>query len=220
MQESAMAGHLTNLTLLGRSLARLNRHEFPYPHANAQDVFDEDVRRALCDELDQCPWRRQQDKLQRLSSCWEIAAHLVSTPAAWMVEQPAIDLMRTHLARIFRKSMEPRWEVIAHRMEPGDWIGAHNDAPVGGRRTHRLTFILGGSPGEGRGGELMLIGPDATGTEREIAAARENSAIALEFSRESFHRVQVVESGVRYSLVYAFWSNGPASVGTATARIP
>lgn len=59
-----------------------------------------------------------------------------------------------------------------------------------------------------RGGELVLLGNENSSLPLQLCS-QNNSAIVMEFSRMSYHRVEPVEEGVRYSFVFSFWKQEP-----------
>jgi hypothetical protein len=196
----------TRLHWLDSALNRLERWEAPFLHATGEDVLDKAVALELLGYLEQYPsWESKKGDWYFYESAGNMAKPLRSSGLDWIVGPETIDVISEHLARIFQKPIKPGiFQVEAHRMSAGQWIGPHNDAPEQGRRTHRFVVTL--SRSEVCGGELVLIGDKDKGHVPVEIRSRHSSAIAMEFSRKSFHRVEPVKEGVRYSLVFSFWA--------------
>jgi len=104
-------------------------------------------------------------------------------------------------------------------MLPGHRIGIHTDTPRYGSETHRLLINLNAGFEDEYGGHLVLFDPDDPADSAVMVRPVHNSAVAMEFSDDSWHCVDEIRSGKRYSLVYSFWIEGhTAQTETADAK--
>jgi len=199
----------TRLHWLDSALSRMETCETPFPHSQIDDVLDEAAALELLCWLEQyTSWQLKQGDWHAYESTGTMPPQrLRSAGMGWIVAPETIEIISEHLGRIFQKKMRPgAFQVEAHRMSAGQWIGRHNDTPTEGRRTHRFVITLGRTGV--RGGELVLLGNENANLPLPISS-RHNSAIAMEFSPMSYHRVEPVEEGFRYSLVFSFWKQEP-----------
>lgn len=103
-------------------------------------------------------------------------------------------------------SARPRSKSNAHRMLPGHRIGIHTDTPNHGTETHRFLINLNAGFDDSYGGHLVLFDKDNLCEDALVVLPPgHNSAAAMEFSDRSWHWVDEVKSGMRFSLVYSFW---------------
>jgi hypothetical protein len=205
MNMELQTGRDTHVQWLDSALSRLEILRTPFPHATGDDILDEAAAlESLC-WLEQCNlWQLKKGDRHSYESTGHIE-RLISGGMGWIVGSEALGVIGEHLGRIFQRKMKPgTFQLEAHRMSAGQWIGPHNDAPIEGRRTHRFVITL--SRSEVCGGELVLIGDKQAENVPAQICSRHNSAIALEFSQKSFHRVDEVKKGTRYSLVFSFWA--------------
>jgi hypothetical protein len=70
--------------------------------------------------------------------------------------------------------------------------------------THRLVIQF--SPPELQGGELLLHGSRQDDDVQARFPSAFNSSVAFALSSDSYHSVTPVEGGVRYTIIYSFWS--------------
>jgi hypothetical protein len=131
--------------------------------------------------------------------------------------------MRRHLERVFGITLSSiHHEILAHRMLPGHRIGIHTDTPTSGTETHRLLINLNAGFEDEYGGHLVLLDVHNLADSAVIVPPVHNSAVGMEFSDHSWHCVDEIRSGKRYSLVYSFWIEGfdsdTAPTETADAR--
>lgn len=196
------------LQWLDSALSRFETLEVPFHHAKGGDILDTAVALELLYWLEQyTSWQLKKSDWHAYESTGNLAERLASSEISWIVGSETIGVVSEHLGRIFQKKMKAgAFQVEAHRMSAGQWIGPHNDAPGQGRRTHR--FVINLSRSEVDGGELVLLGDKAVVNIPAQICARHNSAIAMEFSQTSYHRVEPVKEGTRYSLVFSFWEQG------------
>jgi 2OG-Fe(II) oxygenase superfamily len=124
--------------------------------------------------------------------------------------------MLHHMERLFgREFARDRIEICAHRMLTGHRIGIHTDCPRDGTETHRLVVHLCERYHEGQGGELALLDRDDPEGSLRVLLPHHNSAVLMEFSARSWHTVEAVTEGIRYSLLYSFWVKSPEVTVTA-----
>jgi hypothetical protein len=190
--------------------ARLSRFELvekPFRHATVKAVLDDGTAsKLLCWLQTEAVWTCKVQSFYRFSECLDFCEK-VPAEVRWITEDGARKVMCSHLERLFQRNIDSkRGQVAVHRMTTGDYIARHNDEPACGRRTHRIVIALSSSSADRcDGGELVLLG-DTPALESVTVQPRHNSAVAMEFSKNSFHLVQPVSGGTRFSVVYSFWA--------------
>lgn len=194
------------LVALDKGLARLRRCDLPCTHAVAADIFDDLLARQLLQAACGMQWHHSHSSWHSfLSARPSVAECQSASPAAGLTGPRAREIMRMHIGRTFARQLASKVQFSVLRLEEGHWIGTHNDSPAPDGCSHCLVFAFS-SAKPNRGGEFVLMRFDRTGRKRdEVIAGHHNSAIAIEMSAHSFHRVGRVYEGPCYFLVFSFW---------------
>lgn len=112
--------------------------------------------------------------------------------------------MAARVQQIFRVTLRPYVDMIAHKLIPGQSVGIHTDYDA--MQTHRLIIHLNRGWTAQNGGVLLLHDEDdpAVPPSRRVPPIHRR-AVAFEISPRSLHSISRVERGERYSLVYTFF---------------
>lgn len=211
-----------SLATLGAALDGARLMTDPFPHFVLPNLFDDATAGNILRWLEEeAPWAVESRAFYLHHGCANLAALTAGGPAAAVAAPETLRLMRQHLARVFGVGLRAdRSEVNAHRMLPGHRIGLHNDSPVRGTETHRLLINLNSGFDDAHGGHLVLLDPRAPEESAVIVRPLHNSAVAMEFSDRSWHCVDEIRAGKRYSIIYSFWrdqahEDAAESVGAA-----
>jgi 2OG-Fe(II) oxygenase superfamily len=209
------------LTTMESALSNVQLVSKPFPHFAIPDVFDPETAKAILTWLDNdVSWAVESRRFYVLHGCSELTESVGETPAAVIGAPETLQCMRRHLERIFGITLSStRYDLQAHRMLPGHRIGIHTDTPRYGSETHRFLINLNAGFEDEYGGHLVLFDPDDPADSAVMVRPVHNSAVAMEFSDDSWHCVDEIRSGKRYSLVYSFWNEGfkPETAQTETA---
>jgi hypothetical protein len=128
------------------------------------------------------------------------------SPASIVCCSDVVTAIREYLAGIFRVEFDKaKLNICAHRLLPGHRIGIHNDSPVGGTETHRFVVHFSEVFDDSFGGHLALFSRDDPAGSLKIVRPEHNCAVGMEFSADSWHFVDEIKRGVRYTLLYSFW---------------
>lgn len=205
------------LVALDNGLARLHRGEIPYKHAATVDIFDEELVSQLVQAFAYgVQWQHSEGLWHSFSYASPAAVDwLCGSPIAGLIGTQAQEIMRAHLGTTFAREFTSKVELCIHRLDEGQWIGTHNDSPAPSGRSHCLVFTFSPAKLPRRGGEFLLMRFDPTGRKRdELVVGGHNSAVAIEISDQSFHRVGRVCEGRCYFLVCSFWAGYAADETT------
>lgn len=126
-----------------------------------------------------------------------------------LVAPEMLDCLRQKLEAAFGDRLRPQIQIVAHRIDPGQRIGIHNDMREGGE-THRLTVQLNRGLNDNDGGFFVLFNSDDANDVHRILRPISGSAIGFAISSNSHHAVSRLHAGVRYTLVYSFQMDGDA----------
>lgn len=182
--------------------------EHPFPHLLISDLVAPHRAEALLGWLESgARWRFQQTSFYQQYSCSNIADLADGDEgflgAAFLASQ------RRSLERTFDVELDPhRIYACAHRLIRGTGIGIHTDRPGEGRETHRLVAHFTRDFSDANGGHLLFFSAQDLGALHSIVRPLNNSAAAFALSDRSFHAVNDVTAGVRYSIVFSFWRVG------------
>lgn len=198
------------LTTMESAFSNVQLVSKPFPHFAIPDVFDPETAKAILSWLDNdVSWSVESRRFYVLHGCSGLTERVCETPAAVIDAPETLQCMRRHLERIFGITLSStRYDLQAHRMLPGHRIGIHTDTPRYGSETHRLLINLNAGFEDEYGGQLVLFDPQDPADSAVIVRPVHNSAVAMEFSDDSWHCVDEIRSGKRYSLVYSFWNEG------------
>jgi hypothetical protein len=193
---------------VNQHLDKVNLVTYPFPHFTLDSVFDDDLAEHLLIWLEHdAPWKCQSRDFYLQHGCSGLDELLKGTPAHAAVSPEMIETIRKQCERIFGAPLlAGHVQVSAHRMVAGHRIGVHNDQPTGGTDTHRLVVNLNRGVDDLSGGELVLFDRDDPAGSAVFVSRKHNSGAAMMFSARSWHCVEEIRAGVRYSLLYSFWS--------------
>jgi hypothetical protein len=174
----------------------------PFVHATSGRCLPFEMGDAVLTWLEtDAPWRlKQTDFYEQFEfDCKDSRSAVASFLRSAMV----LDLVRSEMEDIFAKAFEDEISVVCHKLVQGHRIGIHNDYLDGDEETHRLIVQLNRALSEDDGGFLMLFGSDDAADVRKVLRPLHLGYFAFEISKDSFHAVSKIHSGVRYSLIYS-----------------
>ncbi|MBM7846654.1 cyclophane-containing peptide 2OG-Fe(II) oxygenase YhhC [Herpetosiphon giganteus] len=123
----------------------------------------------------------------------------------WLVSSEYHNELLNMMESLFNIEFSDRVEIVAHKLIAGQGIGIHTDEPHEGTESHRVVVQLNSHFIDTYGGHLIFFrnqNPDSIHT---IIRPINNTAIAFELSSLSYHAVNNVTDGERYTLVFSFW---------------
>lgn len=189
----------------------------PFPHFVLPGLLDSETAEAILQWLDKdAPWTIESRRFYVQHGCNKVAESIAQSPAAVIAEPEIFQLIRKHLERIFGIPLSSnRFHIAAHRLLPGHRIGVHNDNPTHGTETHRFLINFNSDFDDDHGGHLVLFNLQNLSESAVVLRPLHNCAVAMEFSDRSWHWVDEIKTGKRYSLIYSFWAEGAASTPEA-----
>ena len=177
----------------------------PFPYALFDSVFSDTTYGPLLTWLENTKlWN-----LAKTEFYEQYEFSLVHAPlplaAQFLVGVPFKSTLRTRMQELFSVPLSPSVTVLAHKLTPGQHIGIHNDMRCRGE-SHRLTVQLNRDLKEADGGYFMLFNSGDVGDIHRILLPVKNSALAFAISEESHHAVSSQRRGIRYTIVFSFFS--------------
>jgi hypothetical protein len=184
----------------------VQRSESPFPHAVSERVLDDVTANSLLDWFrDRAPWGLETSSFYIQHGC-SLDDKCDSEVVDLLCCRDVIEQLSKHVGLVFDTVFDaPKTSVSAHRLIPGHRIGIHNDCPRNGTETHRLIVHLNDDVGEESGGALALFDREDPANSLVVIPPQHNLGVMLEFSTRSWHTVDEVKDGVRYSLLYSLW---------------
>lgn len=175
----------------------------PFPHVRIPQILSE---RAAANALEwmrvEPRWRLRQESFYEQ---YEIELRYDAPPPhlAALTSDVFLDAMRAIFHRGFRMS-EPLAlaGISAHKLLPGQAIGVHNDMLPDGE-THRALIQLNDGWRPEYGGALQLF-EGRSQPPAEMVTPVHGSGFLFEISPLSWHAVEAIKGGERYTLVYDF----------------
>ena len=184
----------------------------PFRHFSIENFIDEDVAQSLLRWFEQkADWKaKSYAGLGTLSSVdlhtSELGRHLI-----FLKGEPFLSHVRRKMGDLFATQLGGFVDLTANRMTPRQEIGAHNDTstlPPAFRFTHRLVLYLNRRYSEEYGGSLALanvLSPSRSAPVKKRILPVHRSAFGFEISESSYHAIEPVLKGRRYSLTFTFY---------------
>jgi hypothetical protein len=216
------------ITSVHRGFATAIVSSEPFRHVVVRSLFDDESCGALMNWLENdAEWEVQESGFYMQHRC----KNLENLPMSFCrnaVDSGTLAAITGHLQEVFGTPLDvDNITISAHKLLPGQGIGIHTDQPEFGTETHRLVLHLCREFEDPFGGHLMFFhrrDPDAIA---KIIRPLNNVAVGFELSDRSFHAVNEITIGVRYSLVFGFWVKGkgpttkpPLPLVAAHERVP
>lgn len=175
----------------------------PFAYFLSEAVFAPAHEAALLDWLEaEAPWRlATTDFYEQFEFSLRDAD--LPVPLAELIAPAALVGLRAAMERAFGCSLARQVDIVAHRLDPGQRIGIHNDLRDGGE-THRLTVQLNRGLADADGGFFMLFNSDDPEDIHRILRPVSGSAIGFAIGPRSHHAVSRLHGGSRFTLVYSF----------------
>lgn len=183
---------------LNARVARLSQDDWCC--AALQGVFSESFYRQILAGLDGLQWAeaRQAFYLQR-----EI--DLKDSPYyKTLFDTRVRQEMANAASQFFSARLRADFDIAAHKMVKGDYIGVHTDENSHGE-THRMTVTLNDQWAASDGGVLLSLNGGSLSSIRDAWLPTGNNGFLFEVSERSFHAVTpIVGDRARYSLILTF----------------
>jgi hypothetical protein len=192
-------------------LARCQVQPDPFPHFVLDGFLpDADASAVLAWLERQARWLVQERSFYVQYSCTN-ADDLRSGPLAGLCSAASLNALAAGLGDLFDVELEAaNVHVEAHRLDPGQGIGVHNDNPRFGTESVRVVLHFGRVFNNDDGGHLVLLSEPDPAAVCAVICPLHNSAAGFFLSERSYHAVSDVRSGVRYSVVLGFYEKGRA----------
>jgi 2-oxoglutarate-Fe(II)-dependent oxygenase superfamily protein/uncharacterized protein DUF6817 len=193
----------TDHSRLGDEFGRAQRHEEPYRFVTAR-----------CTNLPRLRELRERlEAREQWSHCeqsffghWETSlSHEGAEGVEWLVSEECLQSVRRTAERWFDRPLATKVEVLAHKMQQGHYSDLHNDSPRFGCETHRLNVYLNEDWTAAQGGRLRIASSGEVEDVKHHLEPTFGSVMAFEASAGSFHGVEPVLGGTRYSLMFYMW---------------
>ena len=201
---------------LGSAFRNAEVSRTPFPHCVVPRLFDDETALSVLAWFQATSsWALEGTSFYVQHAAYDLA-HSMSTSAAGVVCSPeVIAAIREFLEDVFAVEFDrTKLNICAHRLLPGHRIGIHNDSPAGGTETHRLVVHFTDAFHDSFGGHLALFSRKDPAGSLKIVSPVHNSAVGMEFSSDSWHFVDEIKTGVRYTLLYSFWARGSQSLSS------
>jgi hypothetical protein len=130
---------------------------------------------------------------------------------SWLLTEPCLRSVQGFVEDRFGVPLAPEMEVVAQRMDPGDYSGFHNDSPRLGWETHRLNLYLNDDWNVARGGRFQIASTMSGEPVSGFIEPTLGAVMAFEACPNSYHAIEPVREGERYSILYMLWhaANAP-----------
>ena len=108
--------------------------------------------------------------------------------------------------RLFRVNLKDQFDIVAHKLVPGQSIRIHNDF-IPGNETHRFTVQLNRGLQDDGGGWFVLFDSSDPAEIHKILRPTHNTALGFAISARSYHAISPLYDGERYTLVFSFYED-------------
>lgn len=187
--------------------------ETPFRYAVSDDGFNMEVADDLGREIKKLPFITYDEGLPYE----RVAVHLMpqleySKPLLKHFSKDTLNNLKCGIELLFNVNILRKTMIMAHCLSPGQFLNIHSDWNAKGTNPdfrfvvileHDTTMSL-------TGGSLMTFRVNENGNRFEPYfkyKVKHGSSYFLEFSEHSYHAVEPVKGGVRYSLLFSFWKD-------------
>ncbi|WP_437505526.1 cyclophane-containing peptide 2OG-Fe(II) oxygenase YhhC [Sorangium sp. So ce1099] len=207
-QTAAEATADRRLAAIDQCLAGAALATQPFPHFIVEGLLDPATLEALLGWFETgAVWSVQNSSFYSQHGCSNLNEILPSSSRAILGAEDLLAI-QAHLERLFSVKLTDRVYIAAHKLLPGQGIGIHTDRPYRGSETHRFLLHVNRAFEDSYGGHLLFFTRNDPGAIAQIVRPVTNSAVGFALSESSFHAVNDVSDGVRYSLVFSYWTAG------------
>lgn len=167
-----------------------------------QELLQPSSAKAILDDLNACSdWVL--NKKSFLSKFDKKIDHSGSSHVAY---EELLEAGRNIFESDFNTVIGVRCEIKATKLVEGQFLGIHNDSPVGARgrtESHRLIYYPNDYYSDDMRGHLLLHDDE----DRVLAGVRPifNSCVAMELSDHSLHSVTTLSCGDRFTVSVLYW---------------
>lgn len=194
----------------GFDVGRPKLHAAPFTHVLVERCLSSEAEAALLAWFEaDAPWRLVETDFYEQ---WEFSLLHTQLPPdiSPLFDGASLDGLRLQLSRAFDVALTPRINAVAHKLLPGQRIAIHNDYLVG-EETHRLTVQLNRGLEDDDGGFFLLFNSFDPADIHSIHCPISGSGIGFEIGPDSHHAVSRMHDGERYTIVFSFYAERPAS---------
>jgi hypothetical protein len=194
--------------------------DHPYVHFHAPELMPSEDARELTNWLrERATWWEQKRDFYTHDSCDNLDDCPLVEGDGVLSQRARAALARTLSLRLGIDLDPKHVSLCAHRMQPGHGIGVHTDDPKLGTEAVRLLVTLQHADYEDRNGGHFCLFTDADPKNvASIYRPLHNLGIGFVMSDRSYHAVNDVIHGDRYSLVFGFWDRTQMPRGATPAQ--
>jgi Rps23 Pro-64 3,4-dihydroxylase Tpa1-like proline 4-hydroxylase len=190
----------------------------PFRHFSTENFIDEDVASSLLRWFEQeADWNAKSIAGLGTLSSVDLHNSELGRDLDFLTGEPFLLHLRRKMGELFATELEGFVDLTANCMTRRQEIGAHNDIstlPPAFRFTHRLVLYLNRRYSEEYGGALALsnaLSPSRPAPAQKRILPVHRSAFGFEISESSFHAIEPVLKGKRYSLSFTFYPGAGAT---------
>jgi 2OG-Fe(II) oxygenase superfamily len=190
----------------------------PFRYFSIENFIDEDVASSLLRWFErEADWTAKSIAGLGTLSSVELHTSELGHQLDFLTGESFLSHLRRQMGEAFGTKLEGFVDLTANRMTRRQEIGAHNDTstlPPAFRFTHRLVLYLNHQYSEEYGGALILanaLSPSRSAWAQKRILPVHRSAFGFEISESSYHAIEPVLKGTRYSLTFTFYPSAGAS---------
>ena len=184
----------------------------PFRHFSIENFIDEDVASSLLRWFErEAEWNAKSIAGLGTLSSVDLHTSKLGRQLGFLTGERFLSNLRRQMGELFATELEGFVDLTANRMMRTQKIGAHNDIstlPPAFRFTHRLVLYLNHQYSEEYGGALRLadtLSPSRSASLQKRILPVHRSAVGFEISESSYHAIEPVRKGTRYSLSFTFY---------------
>ncbi len=177
---------------------RLSQDNWHY--ATLQNIFDQELFAKICSGLSIVKWKEASKSfyLQREEDlrCNQYYQEIFS--------KDVCNEIIKNMELFFCEKFAHEFDITAHQMIDGDYIGIHTDSNDYGE-SHRLTLMLNESWSIEQGGILLALNENSLKNIQHAWLPMANTGFVFEIGEHSYHAVTPIKGKMpRYSIIFTF----------------
>ena len=185
-------------------LSGVNGNSKPFPYSVVSKTFPSSLSLDILDWLEtETSWKLVETDFYEQ---YEFSLLDIDLPEhlSFFRDPAHLQTIKNKFEGLFGVSLKDQFDMVAHKLVPGQSIRIHNDF-IPGNETHRFTVQLNRGLQDDWGGWLVLFDSSNPAEIHKILRPTHNSALGFAISARSYHAVSPLYDGERYTMVFSFY---------------
>ena len=187
-------------------LSGVNGNTEPFPYSVVSKTFPSSLSLDILDWLEsETSWKLVETDFYEQ---YEFSLLDIDLPErlSFFSDPASLQAIKNKFEGLFGVSLKDKFDMVAHKLVPGQSIRIHNDF-IPGSETHRFTVQFNRGLEDDWGGWFVLFDSSNPADIHKIFRPTHNSALGFAISENSHHAISPICDGERYTMVFSFYED-------------